>query len=137
MTDTHDAVHGSDTRPARALDGTELRFDLAGEIRDLRAEPGYRQFGRTSKTLARSGPLRLVLTAARAGVELGGAPDGDGPLAVQVLDGRVSTSAGSARDPLSGGTLAWFGQAGPWGLRVDEDAALLLAIAGGDEEDDR
>ena len=137
MNDTHDAVHGSDTRPARALDGAELRFDLPGEIRDLRAEPGYRDFGRSSKTLARSGPLRLVLTVARAGVELGGAPVGDGPLSVQVLDGRVSTSGGAARDPLSSGTLAWFGHAGPWALRVEEDAALLLAIAGGQEEQER
>ena len=103
-----------------------------------RAEPGYGEFGRSSKTLARSGSLRLVLTAARAGVELGGAPDGNGPLAVQVLDGRVSTSGGVARDPLSDGDpRVWFGHEGPWGLRVDEDAALLLAIAGGDEEHDK
>jgi hypothetical protein len=136
MHDTQETVGGSDTREPRVLDAPELRFDLAAELQGLRAEPGYADFGRSSKTLARSGPLRIVLTAARAGVEVGGAPDGDGPVAVQVLEGRVSTSGGTALAPLGAGALAWFGQAGPWAVRVDEDAALLLAVAGGGDNEE-
>ena len=135
MQGTNAAVpHGSDTRDPRVLDAPELRFDLAAEIRALRGEPGYADFGRTAKTLARSGPLRIVLTAARAGTELGGAPEVDGPVTMQVLEGRVSTSGGAALAPLGAGGLAWFGEAGTWAVRVDEDAALLLAVAGSDEE---
>jgi hypothetical protein len=133
MEQAHDAVGGSDTRAPRILDAPELRFDLAAELAALRGEPGYADFGRTSKTLARSGPLRIVLTVARAGVELGGAPDGDGPVAIQVLDGRLATSSATAGAPLGAGTLAWFGQAGPWAVRVEEDAALLLSVAETDE----
>jgi hypothetical protein len=134
MDTTHEAVGGSSTRDARVLDAPELRFDLARELEALRAEPGYADFGRSSKTLARSGPLRLVLTAARRGVEVGGAPEADGPVAVQVLAGRVS-AAGDMAGPLGAGELAWFGTDAPWAVRADEDAALLLAIAGDDDED--
>ena len=74
-----------------------------------------------------------MLTAARRGIELGGAPDGDGPLAMHVLEGRVS-AAGDATGPLEAGEIAWFGTGAPWAVRIDEDAALLLAIAGDDHD---
>src|SRR3954468_22714752 len=72
---------GTETRESRSLNEPLMAFDLASELEALRAEPAYRDNGRTSKTLARSGPLRLVLTAVRAGSELG-AEQPDGPVAV-------------------------------------------------------
>lgn len=133
----HETTGGSDTREPRALDAPELTFTLADELARLRDEPGYADFGRSSKTLARSGPLRVVLTAARSGVRVG-AETAEGPLAIQVLEGRVTGGrAGEAADAggtIGAGGLAWFGAGGPWGVRVDEDAALLLTVAGDDHE---
>jgi hypothetical protein len=135
---------GSDTRAPRTLDAPLLAFDLASELEALRAEPEYREHGRTSTTLARSGPLRLVLTAVRAGTELG-AERPDGPVAVEVLEGRVaadsgarSTGSGDASDgaeaeTLSAGSVAWFRGDEAWHLRVDDDGALLLSVVGNDD----
>jgi hypothetical protein len=121
---------GSDTRQPRTLDAPLLAFDLGSELEALRAEPEYHDYGRSSKTLARSGPLRLVLTAVRAGTELG-AERADGPVAVEVLEGRIATGPGD--DAVSAGSVAWFGGEGSWHLRVDDDGALLLSVVGDDD----
>jgi hypothetical protein len=128
---------GSDTRQPRALDAPLMAFDLASELEALRAEPEYRDNGRTSKTLARSGPLRLVLTAAKAGTELG-ADQPDGPVAIEVLEGRVAAGGGSSggdgsSESLRAGSVAWFGGDAGWHLRVDDDGALLLSVVGDDD----
>ena len=128
MDHTNEAVGGSDTRPARLLDAPELQFRLAEELDRLRAEPEYSASGRSSMTLSRSGPLRVVLTAASAGTQIGGAPGSPGPLAVQVLQGRASYA--TDREPLEAGTLAWFGTGAPWAMHVDEEAGLLLTFPG-------
>src|SRR3954453_21393778 len=126
---------GSETRESRSLDEPLMAFDLAAELATLRAEPAYRDNGRTSKTLARSGPLRLVLTAVRAGTPMG--PEGpDGPGAVEVLEGRVAADAGTdgAGDgrQLGPGSVAWFAGERAWHLHMDDDAALLLSVVGDD-----
>lgn len=131
MHETTETTSGSDTREPRALDAPELTFELREELDRLRAEPGYAQFGRSSKTLARSGPLRVVLTAARAGVEVG-AFEAEGPVAVHVLAGRVTGGKGDGAE-YGAGSLIWFGAGGSWAVRIDEDAALLLAVAGNDD----
>src|SRR4051794_4666994 len=125
---------GSDTREPRSLDAPLLAFDLATELDALRAEPEYEANGRTSKTLARSGPLRLVLTAVRAGTEIG-AERPDGPVAIEVLEGRVAAdSRGDGRaDGLGAGSVAWFRGDQTWHLRAVDDGALLLSIVGDDD----
>jgi ferric-dicitrate binding protein FerR (iron transport regulator) len=127
---------GSETRESRSLDEPLMAFDLAAELATLRAEPAYRDNGRTSKTLARSGPLRLVLTAVRAGTEMG-AERPDGPVAVEVLEGRVAADAGTdgAGDgrQLGPGSVAWFAGERAWHLHMDDDAALLLSVVGDDD----
>src|SRR3954469_13477555 len=119
---------GSETRESRSLDEPLMAFDLAAEVATLRAEPAYRDNGRTSKTLARSGPLRLVLTAVRAGTEIG-AERADGPVAIEVLEGRVAAdSRGDGRaDGLGAGSVAWFRGDQAWHLRAVDDGALLLS----------
>jgi hypothetical protein len=63
----NDLTSGSDSREARTLDDPVMGFELDREIALLREEPGYAQFGRSSKTLGKSRHFRLVATAARAG----------------------------------------------------------------------
>jgi hypothetical protein len=127
---------GSETRDSRSLDEPVMAFDLRSELEALRAEAAYRDNGRTSKTLARSGPLRLVLTAVRAGTELG-AERPDGPVAVEVLEGRVAADGGAdgatEGRQLGAGSVAWFGGDRAWHLRADDDGALLLSVVGDDD----
>ncbi len=144
---------GSDTREPRPLNAPLLAFDLSSELDALRSEPEYREYGRSSKTLARSGPLRLVLTAVRAGTELG-ADRPDGPVAVEILEGRVaadgrsgapgasdqgagggaaSTGGTPPTEQLAAGSVAWFGGDQAWHLRMDDDGALLLSVVGDDD----
>jgi len=126
---------GSGTRESRPLDAPLMAFDIASELQALRAEPAYRDNGRTSKTLARSGPLRLVLTAVRAGTELG-AERPDGPVAVEVLEGRLAADGGGGREggrQLGAGSVAWFGGDRAWHVRMDDDGALLLSVVGDDD----
>ncbi len=120
---------GSDVRDPRILDAPELTFNVENELERLRAESGYSEFGRTSITLARSGPLRVVLTAAREQVEIG-AFEADGPVLVQVLEGTVTDPGGGVR--YGAGSLIWFSKGGAWSIRADSDAALLLSVANPD-----
>ena len=128
----HETTSGSGTRAARALNATEMTFDLAAELGALRVEPGYTDFGRSSRTLARSGPLRMVLTAVRAGTDLG-AQVAEGPLAIHVLEGEITSRRDGTEDSLAAGTVAWFSAGGAWSVRAERDAALLLSVAGNDD----
>ena len=85
----NDTTSGSDSREARTLDDPVMGFELGREVALLREEPGYRQFGRSSKTLGKSPHFRLVVTAARAGTEIGN-EEADDAMAIQVLDGSVT-----------------------------------------------
>ena len=85
----NDTTSGSGSREARALDDPVMGFELAREVALLREEPGYGQFGRSSKTLGKSPPFRLVVLAARAGTSIGN-EEADDAMAIHVLDGTVS-----------------------------------------------
>lgn len=127
----HETTSGSDTRDARTLNAPGMAFDLAAELEVLRNEPGYTDFGRSSRTLARSGPLRLVLTAVRAGTDLG-AQVAEGPLAIHVLEGNITSRRDGTDTSLAAGTVAWLSAGGAWSVRALRDAALLLSVAGDD-----
>ena len=134
----NETTSGTDTREPRTLDAPALGFDVARELEQLRAEPGYGQFGRSSKTLAKGTNLRLVRTAARAGVEIGD-DDAEGAVAVHVLEGGVRATGEGDGLAFGAGQVVWFGEGGPWGVRVEQDAALLLSVgwpgaATGEEE---
>lgn len=118
---------GSDSRDARALDAPVLGFDLARELEHLRGERGYDEFGRSSKTLAKGGNLRLVLTAARSGVRLG-EDDAEAPLAVHVLEGRVRVDRDGEALELDAGSVGWLGEGPGWALEAADDAAVLLSV---------
>lgn len=122
-----DITSGSDAREPRALDDPLMAFELDAEIAGLRAEPGYLEFGRTSKTLGKGEHVRLVLTAARAGTQLGD-EDAEAPVAFQVLDGEITVDRDGATDAFGPGSLVWLGEGGWWNVTVERDAALVLSI---------
>jgi hypothetical protein len=123
----HETTGGSDTREARPLNDPVMGFDLADETAILRAEPGYRDFGRSSKTLGKGVNVRLVLTAARAGVGLG-SNEADAPMAIQVLEGGLRVDRAGDGTPFGPGSAIWFAESGGWSVEVIEDAVLLLSI---------
>jgi hypothetical protein len=123
----NETTSGSDTREARTLDDPVMGFDLLREVQLLRAEPGYAQFGRSSKTLGKGPNFRLVLTAARTGVDLGN-EDAEAPMAIQVLEGGVRVDRAGDGLPFGAGSAIWFAEGGGWAVEVIEDAALLLSI---------
>jgi len=123
----NETTSGSDTREARTLDDPVMGFDLEREVELLRAEPGYTQFGRSSKTLGKGPNFRLVLTAARAGVDLGN-EDAEAPMAIQVLEGGVRVDRAGDGLPFGAGSAIWFAEGGGWAVEIIEDAALVLSI---------
>ena len=132
----NDITSGSDSREARTLDDPVMGFELDREIALLREEPGYAQFGRSSKTLGKSRNFRLVVTAARAGTDLGN-DDAEAAMAIQVLDGAVTATRAGAGMRFGRGSVIWFAEGEDWAVRVDDDAALVLSIGwpGGAAED--
>ena len=123
----NETTSGSDSREARALDDPVMGFELAREVALLRAEPGYEQFGRSSKTLGKSPHFRLVVMAARAGTAIGN-EQADDAMAIHVLDGNVTADHDGAGMAFGPGTAVWFAEGRDWSVRVERDAALLLSI---------
>jgi hypothetical protein len=134
--DVTDITSGSDSREARSLDDPVRAFELDREVAQLRQEPGYAQFGRSSKTLGKSRHFRLVITAARAGTDLGD-DDTEAAMAIQVLDGTVEIGRSGAGMRFGPGSAIWIAEGEGWAIRVEEDAALLLSLGwpGGAAED--
>ena len=132
----NDITSGSDSREARTLDDPVMGFELDREIALLREEPGYAQFGRSSKTLGKSRNFRLVVTAARGGTDLGN-DDAEAAMAIQVLDGAVTATRAGAGMRFGRGSVIWFAEGEDWAVRVEDDAALVLSIGwpGGAAED--
>lgn len=133
----NDITSGSDSREARTLDDPVMAFELDREIALLRQEPGYAEFGRSSKTLGKSRHFRLVVTAARSGIDLGN-DDTEAAMAVQVLAGSVTVGQVGAGMRFGPGSAIWVAEGEGWSIRVEEDAALLLSLGwpGGAAEND-
>jgi quercetin dioxygenase-like cupin family protein len=82
------ATSGTAVREARPLSGQGLRFRLAEEIRELQEDLELRTAGRTAKTLAKSGNLRMTLILLSAGTTL--APEAAaGGASLHVLEGHL------------------------------------------------
>ena len=82
----NDTTSGSDSREARTLDDPVMAFELDREIALLREEPGYASSAGRRRPWARAPHFRLVVTAARAGTEIGN-EEAEDAMAIQVLDG--------------------------------------------------
>jgi hypothetical protein len=108
-----------------------MAYDLPDELALLRAEPGYREFGRSSKTLGKGANVRLVLTAARAGVDLG-SDMADAPMAIQVLEGGLRVDRAGDGTPFGPGSAIWLAGDGGWAVEILADAALLISIGRSD-----
>ncbi|CAN5734448.1 hypothetical protein BH24CHL8_BH24CHL8_08110 [soil metagenome] len=123
-----DWTHGSDDRGARPLTESLMAFDLRGEIDSLRGEPAWKEGDRNARTLVKSAGIRLLLASLREGAEIQ-EQHGEGPVSVQLLEGRATLTAGGADVALEAGALASIEAGLPWSLRAEAESALLVTFA--------
>ena len=112
----------------RSLTDPMMLFDLTPHVRELRDDESYTRSGRLGRTLARSGRLRLVLVALRAGTEVG-THHADSPMTIQVVEGRLGFTFGNEPYELQTGQVLFFGPGDAHDIRALEDSALLLTIS--------
>ncbi len=116
----------------RPLTGPHLTFRLNDQLQELRRDEAYRRSGRTGRTLAKHGPLRITLTVLGEGVEVG-THHAEAPMTLQVLEGRLRYRVDEGRFEIGEGEVLYFGPGHARDIKALEDTALLLTIAGKDE----
>jgi quercetin dioxygenase-like cupin family protein len=112
----------------RPLTGPNLTFDLDEQIRELRADDAYARSGRTGRTLAKQGPLRLTLVVIRKGVEVG-THHAESPMTLQPIQGRLKYRVEGKTFEIGAGQVLYFGPGNAQDIRALEDTALLLTIS--------
>ncbi|MCA1645539.1 MAG: cupin domain-containing protein [Chloroflexi bacterium] len=127
MSDSH-ATSGTGARESRPLSGQGLRFSLDRERREAATELAQASGGRTAKTLAKSGSLRVTLVVAAAGTSI--EPEAAaGEATIQVLDGRIEFEVDDQSQQFTAGELAVLSQNLRQPIRVLEESAFLVTIA--------
>lgn len=111
----------------RSLAGPLLTFDLEQQRSELQREEAYQRSGRASRTLVKSGRLRVVMTAVAKGALIG-THQADSPITVHVLQGHISYRTDRTQD-LRAGQLLFFGPGDANDITAIEDSLLLLTIS--------
>jgi quercetin dioxygenase-like cupin family protein len=125
---TMDTTSGTGDRESRPLRDPLMRFDLAAEIDRLTSEREWNEGDRNSIVLAKDARQRVLLTVMRTGARVGD-EEAEGPIAVQVLGGRVAVRRDSYEEALGDGELATIEAGGLWSVQAVEDSAILLTLA--------
>lgn len=112
----------------RPLAGASLTFDLEEQLGDLRTEEAYLRSGRSGRTLAKSGRLRMTIVALADGVVVG-THHADSPLTIHVLEGKISYRVADEEHVLERGQVLYFGPGEAHDIRALRDSALLLTIS--------
>ena len=127
MTATH-KTSGTDRRAARALAGESPVFRLADEVRELRQDLSRASAGRSGKTLAKAGGLRVTLVVLDAGVTLD--PEAAaGGASLQVLEGRLRVQIEGDEWELAPGDLVALSHNLREPVRAIERSAFLVTVA--------
>jgi quercetin dioxygenase-like cupin family protein len=127
MTRGH-ATSGTAVREARPLSGQGLTYHLADEIRQLRDDLELRTAGRTAKTLAKSGNLRLTLILLSAGSTL--EPEAAaGGASLHVLEGHLQVQADGQTLDLRPGELVVLSENLREPAQAVDDCAFLVTVA--------
>lgn len=112
----------------RPLAGPMLTFDMPTQLAELRSDEGYRRSGRTGRTLAKYGPLRLTLVALARGAEVG-THHAESSMTLHVLEGQIRFRVGDEEHELREGQVLCFGPGHARDIRAEEETALLLTLA--------
>ncbi len=112
----------------RPLTGPMLSFDLEQHLAELRQDDAYRRSGRAGRTLAKSGRLRITLTAMAAGNVIG-THQADSPMTLHVLQGHIRFRTGDQEHELHSGEVLFFGPGDAHDIRATEESALLITLS--------
>lgn len=112
----------------RPLAGPSLTFDLAHQLAELRADEAYQRSGRSGRTLAKSGRLRLTIVALAEGVDVG-THHADSPLTIHLLEGRLTYRLNGEEHLLEEGHVLYFGPGKAHDIKALKDSALLLTLS--------
>jgi len=123
-----DRTHGSSDRAARPMMESLMAFDLGHEVESLRQESAWTEGDRNARTLVKSSGMRLLLATLRESAEIQ-EQDGEGPVTIQILEGRATLTADGAEAILEQGTVASIEAALPWSLRAGAESAILVTFA--------
>ena len=118
----------------RSLAEPMMLFELEQHLEDLTGDESYVRSGRLGRTLARSGRLRLVLVALRAGVEIG-THHADSPMTIQLTRGRLGFTIRGKAYEMGAGQVLYFGPGEAHDIRALEDSGLLLTISAIGDDD--
>jgi quercetin dioxygenase-like cupin family protein len=119
----------STTGTERPLDAPLLTFDIPTLLTQMKQESAWQTGSRNGVTLLKTEGLRVVLVAMHAGTEIP-VHHAEGPIAVEVVEGRLVFSAGSRDVTLGKGQLLTLQPGIAHGLRAIDECAYLLTIAG-------
>ena len=125
----------------RPLTAPNLVFDLASHVQEMRGEESYQRSGRTGRTLAKSGRMRVTLVAMERGNVIG-THQADSPLTLHVISGHIRFRAGGLDQELKAGQVLFFGPGDAHDITATEETVLLLTLSaigddfGGSSPDD-
>ena len=112
----------------RPLAGPMLSFDLERHLTELKQDEAYHRSGRAGRTLAKSGRLRITMTAMTAGNVIG-THQAESPMTVHVLRGHIRFRAHGQQHDLRQGQLLFFGPGDAHDIRAEEESVLLLTLS--------
>ena len=112
----------------RPLAGPLLTFDLPSTLAELRQEESYGRSGRASRTLTKSGRMRVVLTAMAPGNVIG-THQADSPMTRHVLQGHIRFRADGGEHELHEDQVLFFGPGDAHDITATDEAALLMTFS--------
>jgi quercetin dioxygenase-like cupin family protein len=110
------------------LDAPLLTFDLPDLVRQIKSEETWHKAERNTIPLFKTDRMRGVLLALRAGTVIS-SHRADGPITVQLLEGRIRFSAESQTVTLVKGQLLTLQAGLPHAVEAEEESVFLLTVA--------
>jgi len=115
--------------PGHALEAPFATFDISSLLSQMKREDTWRAARRNAVTLVKGRGPRVVLVAMHLGSTI--AFNGtEGPVVLQVIEGRVRLNARPRASMLEAGCVALLQEEGAHGLEALEDSSLLLVTTG-------
>lgn len=110
------------------LDAPMLTFDLPTLVQQIKSGESWRKGERNAMPLFKTEGMRVVLMALHAGATLS-SHRADGPITVQVLEGRIRFSAESQTVTLTQGQMLTLQAGLPHAVDAPEESVFLLTVA--------
>ncbi len=111
-----------------SLDAPLLTFDLRALVLQVKNEDAWRHGERHTMPLVKTERMRVILIALRAGAALS-SHRADGPITVQVIEGRIRFSAEAKTVTLTEGHMLSLQAGIPHAVDAVEESVFLLTVA--------